>query len=145
MKFRLDVIAIVIASLALVVSLIQAVNFRLYNPNVPSFAITDFETNETYTSMRIYNNGTETAYNIHILITYISPDPTSPLRERAFPTIQTIAELETGQHNQESILFPIGKIQLRTQTLNLTEYVADIWVSCKNFYPGIHFIFTVAE
>jgi hypothetical protein len=143
MKFRLDVI--VIASLALAVSLVQSGNFRLYPPSPPSFAITDFGISETYTSMRIYNNGTDKAYNIRLLLTYMSPDPDSPLQERAFPTIQTIAELETGQPRQETILIPIGKIPLRTQTLNITEYVADIWISCKGFYPGIHFTFNVAE
>jgi hypothetical protein len=145
MKSRLDIIAIVIACLALAATLFQSINFRPYNPAQPSFAITDFETNETYTSMRIYNNGTEMTYNIRLLLTYMSLDPTSPFRELAFPTIETIAELEPGQINQESILVPIGKIQLRTQTSNLTDYIADIWVSCKNFYPGLHFVFNVTE
>jgi len=146
MKVNLSVFAIVLSCLALAVSLAQSFNaLPKAPPPPPSFDISDFEINETYTQMRIYNNGTDMAYNIRVLVIYESPDPTSPLRQLAFPLTVYIPELAPGEYRFTQILVPIGKMQLRTQTQNISEYVADVWISCRNFQPGLHFSFNVAE
>lgn len=145
MKLNFSVFAIILSSLALAFSLVQSISLLPRTPAPSAFDISYFEIDETFTKMQIYNNGTDIAYNIRVLLIYESPNATSPLRQRAFPITVYIPELSPGKYQFTDILVPIGKMQLRTQTQNISEYVADVWVSCKDFYPGLHFTFNVAE
>jgi hypothetical protein len=146
LRHSLSVIAIVLSALALVLSLVQIAIFLPRTPAAfPSFDISRFETSETFTKIQIYNNGTERVDNIRVLLIYESPDPTSPLRQLAFPTTVYIPGLPPGRYQFTDVLVPIGKAQLRTQTQNIADYVADVWISCENSYPGMHFTFNVND
>lgn len=144
MKVNLSIIAIVLSILALAVSLAQLYDSLPRTSALPSFNVSDFEIYETYTEMRVYNNGSTVVYDVRVLVDYVGSDPTSPLRERAFPLTVYVPQLAPGVFF-EHILVPIGKMQLRTQTQDISEYVAEVWVSCDSFYPGLRFSFNVTE
>ncbi|MEM3697542.1 MAG: hypothetical protein QXQ94_08620 [Candidatus Bathyarchaeia archaeon] len=138
MKTRpnLSVIAVILSTIALIISLTQPMFSLLINngrqTGKPSFELANFYVSYTYTLIEIRNNGTATARNVIVTFYFIRP-PSSNSTYRPFEwaTTEFIEEIRKGESAFMSI--PVGSYHLEStyQNINATDYSAKVIVHCE--------------
>lgn len=134
-------VAIVLSCLAIVISLIQPTyNYYIMSitkeEGIPSFSIwggpdfSDFYTFSTFTRITIWNNGTATAHNVKVELTFYNPPAYGYEATQFIPEIQDDARV--------MIKFPIGDYHLESTIpdwngyfTNASRYEAYVHITCK--------------
>ncbi|MEM3699787.1 MAG: hypothetical protein QXL57_02825 [Candidatus Bathyarchaeia archaeon] len=138
MKTRpnLSVIAVILSTIALIVSLTQPIYNLIINNSKqqgkPSFELADFYVSYTYTLIEIRNNGTATAKNVIVTFYFIRPpNSNSTYRPFEWATTEFIEEIREGESAFMSV--PVGSYHLEStyQDINATDYSAKVIVHCE--------------
>jgi hypothetical protein len=137
MKMNLNITAILLSIIAIVITISQPTyNFLASNNSgKPSFDISGplgFYVFQTFTRITVTNNGTATAHNIRIEVTFTNP--TSFL-----PNHQTTLYLpELPAQRSQYLEFPIGTYQIQAaipsiyqSTANTSTYKAHVNLYCQ--------------
>lgn len=125
---KLAVIAVILASFALVISIAQPTyNFFVGLNGKPSFQIYLLSLDEFATTLSLYNNGTTAAHNVAVRLYFIGPNTTDERLDLS--CYQHTSEL---QNNNQHVVFsfPIGEFQLQDGGWNVTQYTLNLDVSC---------------
>jgi hypothetical protein len=126
-------IAIILSSLAIVISLMQPV-YNLITiittepSRKPSFDVNSPNVHDTYTYLIIHNNGTAIARNVKVLIIFGDHGLTS------WAETQFIPEIEENEYS--SMWFPIGQYHLGT---NASDYELYVSILCFGLTTEFHF------
>ena len=145
MKLNLTVIAIMLSTLALAISVIQPIyNFLMAQDvpkeNRPSFdmPVTQYHGNVIVgpitTSFYILNNGSAAAHDVHVRV-YFNAYSYDIYLEQYIPGI--------GQDGSRTIYFPVGYRQLELAWGNYTNYTITIWINCKEVPNAQQFEFSM--
>lgn len=134
MKINLSMVAIVLAGIAVVISLSQPVYHFLVNVNrsdegKPSFNVYDFYVFHTFTRLYIRNNGTVTAHNVGINLVFTGFALSNWEATQFIP--------ETREGFAVMLEFPIGQYQLESTVpegqwfTNASDYKAVVHIICN--------------
>jgi hypothetical protein len=138
MKTRpnLSVIAVVLSTIALTISLTQPMYNLIINNSGqqcrPSFELANFYVSYTYTLIEIRNNGTATAKNVIVTFYFLRPPSLdSNFRPFEWATTEFIEEIREGESAFMSV--PVGSYHLEStyQDINATDYSAEVIVHCE--------------
>jgi hypothetical protein len=138
MKTRpnLPVIAVILSTIALIVSLTQPMyNLIIINgrqQGKPSFELASFYVSYTYTLIEIRNNGTATARNVIVTFYFLRPPSlNSTYRPYEWATTEFMEEIREGESGFMSV--PVGSYHLEStyQNINAADYSARVTVHCE--------------
>jgi hypothetical protein len=127
---KLSIIAIILASSVLVISLIPPIyNYFSAQPltvtGEPSFKVGMLLLNQFTIDVDIVNNGTVAAHHVSVYIEFMGPSPIHYSAEGASELpVNTIMGFE----------FPIGEFQLKYGGWNTTQYTVRVFVSCAELH-----------
>jgi hypothetical protein len=133
---KLAVVAIILSAIALAVAISQPL-YNFYtsmNTSVsgkPSFDIKIFIVGQFDTQISLANNGTATAHDIKVRLSFYGPAPVSSTQ--FFPELQ--------DQNDVSFEVPIGSFQLTYGGWNKSSYKAHVDIECKELSQTVEFIF----
>ena len=134
MKINLSIVAIVLATIAIIISLSQPTDQFLVNINSsdegkPAFNVYDFYIFHTFTRLYIRNNGTATAHNIGINLIFTGFALSNWEATQFIPEIRegfaVILEFPIGQYQLESTI-PEGQ-----SFTNVSQYEAIVHITCN--------------
>jgi len=136
MKINLNIIAIVLAIIAIIISLSQPTyDFLISNKQLtgkPSFNIRLLNLERFSTSVTLINNGTARAHNILLRLVFVGPN--------ILAYNQFITELQNS-NEVSGISFPIGQFQLQYGGLNITDYTLSLEISCDELVQSVQFTY----
>ena len=138
-KPSLSVVAVVLSSVAIVVSLAQPAYNLFMSSNKqeegkPSFDLFNFYVAYTYTYIGIDNNGTATAHNVFVTFYFLKPLNSN----FEWATIECIPEIREG--GSAILTIPVGRYHLESTYpgTNATDYEVHVAVFCVHEQSEIH-------
>lgn len=145
MKVNLNVVAILLSTLALAISLIQPIQnylmtFNVPRENKPSFdmPVTQYHGNVIVgpitTSFYIVNNGSAAAHDVHVRV-YFDAHSYDIYLEQYVPEIE--------QDGSKTLYFPVGYKQLEMAWGDYGNYTITIWIKCKEVPSAQRFEFSM--
>lgn len=147
LKFKPSVcrIAVVVSSLALIISIAQPAYIFIENFSFrgqPSFELSQFCVAYTYTYLEIHNNGSATAFNVVVdfcFLRSLNSSSTSKSPEWAVRTL--IAEIRKDE--SRILTMPIGRYHVESTFPNMSieDFEARVSVICVADQSEIHAIF----
>ena len=141
-KPNLSTVAIVLSSIALILSLAQPTyNFFISiqkRESKPSFELSNFYMTHTYTCIEVHNNGTATANDIILTLSFSRPvNANSTYRPYEWITTMPVREIREG--STATVFVPVGSYQLESTYPGTKATDYEAFVDLSGAYEGSGF------